>query len=143
MTALTKSPDAYQGKTVILGGVLVDQKRDGQRMWLHIKNRPLDEDYRPHRPPINEGPESGSYWVIVPDASTLPHKWEQWARVTIVGRVTDAKGIPSSIERTTEPVLKLLFLRGWTLEQSQQGTIWEDSVDANYLLSVPEGLHAE
>ena len=44
---------------------MVDQKQEGQRLWLHLKNRPLDQDYRPHRPAVNEGPEAGYYWVVV------------------------------------------------------------------------------
>ena len=143
LTALTASPETYRGKTVILGGVLVDQKQDDGLLWLHLRNRPLDKDYRPHRPPVNEGPEAGYYWVMVPNSSTLPPNWNQWARVTVVGRVTNSKEVASSMGSTTEPVLTLLFLRGWTMGQAQQGTSWEQSVDANYLLSVPEGLHGE
>lgn len=143
LTSLTESAEAYQGKTVILGGVVVDQKQEGQRLWLHLKNRPLDKDYRPHRPNMNEGPEAGHYWVMVPNSSTLPPKWKHWARVTVVGRVTNPKEVASSMGSTTEPILTLLFLRGWTMGQAQQGTSWEESVDANYLLSVPEGLHGE
>lgn len=139
LTSLTESPESYQGKTVILGGVVVDQKQEGERLWLHLKNRPLDKDYRPHRPTVNAGPEAGHYWIVVPNASALPHHWKHWARVTVVARVTD----PKSIEPTSEPVLTLLFMRGWTMGQAQQGSAWEESVDANYLLSVPEGLHGE
>ena len=117
LTSLTQSQEGYQGKTVILGGVVVDQKQDGQRLWLHLKNRPLDKDYRPHRPTINDGPEAGYYWVVVPDASTLPPKWKQWARVTVVGRVMDSKAVVSSIEPTAEPVLSLLFMRGWAMAE--------------------------
>jgi len=43
----------------------------------------------------------------------------------------------------TEPVLTLVFLRGWTMGQAQQGGAREESVGANNLLSVPEGLHGE
>jgi starvation-inducible outer membrane lipoprotein len=143
LTSLTESPEVYQGKTVILGGVVVTQKQDGQRLWLHLKNRPLDKDYRPHRPKVNEGPEAGLYWVLVPYASTLPPKWSEWTRVTVVGRVMDPKAVAPVIEPTTEPVLSLLFMRGWTMGQSQPGSAWEEQVDANYLLSVPEGLHGE
>jgi hypothetical protein len=143
LTSLAESPQAYQGKTVILGGVVVDQKQDGQRLWLHLKNRPLDKDYRPHRPTSNAGPEAGLFWVLVPNASTLPPKWSEWTRVPVVGRVMDPKAVAPSIEPTTEPVLSLLFMRGWTMGQTQQGSSWEESVDANYLLSVPEGLHGE
>ena len=143
LTSLTQSQEGYQGKTVILGGVVVDQKQDGQRLWLHLKNRPLDKDYRPHRPTINDGPEAGYYWVVVPDASTLPPKWKQWARVTVVGRVMDSKAVVSSIEPTAEPVLSLLFMRGWAMGQSSQAGVWEGSVDANYLFSVPEGIYRD
>lgn len=143
LTSLTQSREGYQGKTVILGGVVVDQKQDGQRLWLHLKNRPLDKDYRPHRPTINDGPEAGYYWVVVPNASTLPPKWKQWARMTVVGRVMDSKEVLSSIEPTSEPVLSLLFMRGWAMGQSSQAGVWEESVDANYLFSVPEGIHRD
>lgn len=143
LTALVAAQEGYQGKTVILGGVIVDQQQDGSRLWLHLKNRPLDKDYRPHRPTINEGPEAGYYWVLVPDASLLPPKWKQWARVTVVGRVKDSKITGPANRPTTEPVLGLVFMRGWAMGNSQQGGAWEESVDANYLLSVPEGLHGE
>ena len=143
LTALAESPERYQGKTVILGGVVVDHKQDGHMLWLHLKNRPLDKEYRPHRPTDSAGPETGYYRVLVPNSSTLPPKWEQWARVTVVGRVMNPKEVASSMGSTTEPVLTLLFLRGWTMGQAQQGSAWEESVDANYLLSVPEGLHGK
>lgn len=143
LTALAASPRAYQGKTVILGGVIVEHKQEESRLWLHVKNRPLDKDYRPHRPRSTSGPEAGLYWVLVPKSSALPPKWDQWARVTVVGRVIDPKEAPPSIGSLGEPLLTLLFMRGWTLGQTQQGSAWEESVDANYLLSVPEGLHGE
>ena len=143
LTSLVAAPEDYQGKTVILGGVVVDQKEDGSRLWLHLKNRPLDKDYRPHRPTMNDGPEAGYYWIVVPNASTLPPKWKQWARVTVVGRVKDSKEAGPPNRPTTEPVLSLVFMRGWAMGNSPQGGAWEESVDANYLLSVPEGLHGE
>ena len=143
LTAFAGEPDTYQGKTVILGGVVVDQQQNGQRLWLHLKNRPLDKDYRPHRPTSNEGPEAGYYWVVVPDESLLPPKWNQWARVTVVGRVVDQKEARPATVPAGEPVLRLLFMRGWTMGTAQGKGAWEERVDANYLLSVPEGLHGE
>lgn len=142
MTALTESPRSYQGKTVILGGVVVEEKPDGTRLWLRMKNRPLDKDYRPHRPAINEGPEAGYFWVVVSDAALLPPHWKQWARVTVVGRVTKAHADGAS-GAATEPVLTLLFMRGWNMGASKPVGAWEESTDARYLLSVPEGLHGE
>lgn len=143
LSALTASPDTYRGKTIALGGVIVDQKQEGERLWLHIKNRPLDKEYRPHRPTVNEGPEAGFYWVVVTNPSTLPPKWKHWARVTVVGRALDPTQIEPPVGRSMEPILALLFMRGWSMGQAQQGGTWEESVDANYLLSVPEGLHGQ
>lgn len=143
LTSLTEAPGAYEGKTVILGGVVVDHRQDGERLWIHLRNRPLDKDYRPHRPTVNTGSEAGLYWVVVRNASALPHKWNQWARVTVVGRVLNQKEAPSSIGSAGEPVLALLFMQGWTMGQAPQGGAWEESVDANYLLSVPGGIHGE
>ena len=143
LTSLAAAPETYQGKTVILGGVVVDQQQQGPRLWLHLKNRPLDKDYRPHRPTINEGPEAGYYWVVVPDASLLPPKWKQWARITVVGRVREQKEARPTMVPASEPVLGLVFMRGWAMGNAQGKGAWEESVDANYLLSVPEGLHGE
>ena len=143
LTSLAAAGETYQGKTVSLGGWVVDQHQQGQRLWLHVKNRPLDKDYRPHRPTINEGPEAGYYWVVVPDASLLPPKWKQWARVTVVGRVMDQTETRPTAVPTSEPVLSLVFMRGWAMGNAQGKGAWEESVDANYLLSVPEGLHGE
>ena len=143
LTALAAAPDRYQGKTVILGGVVVDQEQQGSRLWLHLKNRPLDKDYRPHRPTDNDGSEAGYYWVVVPDASLLPPKWNQWARVTVVGRVEDQKEARPTTVPASEPVVSLVFMRGWAMGKARGKGAWEESVDANYLLSVPEGLHGE
>lgn len=143
LTSLTESPEALQGKTVILGGVVIDHQQDGQTLWLHLRNRPLDKEYRPHRPTVNEGSEAGYYWVVVSNAATLPPKWNHWARVTVVGRLTGQKVTPSSNGPIREPVLSLVFMRGWTMAQAQQGSMQEESAGASDLLSVPEGLHAE
>lgn len=143
LTSLVAAPDTYQGKTVILGGVVVDQQQNGQRLWLHLKNRPLDKDYRPHRPTSTEGPEAGYYWVVVPDVSLLPPKWKQWARVTVVGRIGDQKEARPPTVPASEPVLGLVFMRGWAMGNAQGGGTWEETMDANYLLSVPEGLRGE
>jgi len=112
LTQLSKHPQAYQGKVVILGGVIVDQKQGDNRVWLHVKNRPLDDDYVPHMPITNEGPEAGSYWVTVVHKD-LPKDYRQWARVTVVGRVQF--GQTGSVKEAVDEglILSALYLRGW------------------------------
>lgn len=115
LTKLSKDPMAYRGKVVILGGVIVDQKEGDNRIWLRVKNRPLDDDFVPHIPVTNEGPEAGYYWVMVWKRD-LPKDYRQYARITVVGRLTGGKVAfdeEGSDERIQNVVLTALYLRGW------------------------------
>lgn len=115
LTKLSRQPDVYQGKVVILGGVIVEEKPGDNRVWLRMKNRPLDLDYVPHIPVTNEGPEAGHYWVMVAKRD-LPPDYRQWARVTVIGRVMGGKMAfdeAGSDERIKNVVLSAIFLKGW------------------------------
>lgn len=50
LIALIARPENYRGKVVLLGGTIVDEEESAQYLWLRVKNRPLDQDYVPHRP---------------------------------------------------------------------------------------------
>jgi starvation-inducible outer membrane lipoprotein len=112
LTSLSKRHAEYQGKVVILGGVIVDHKSGDNRVWLHIKNRPLDADYVPHIPITNEGPEAGYYWVMVWNKD-LPMDYQQWARVTVVGRVLAGQAAQEQHAVDEGVVLSALYLHGW------------------------------
>ncbi len=112
LTSLMKRLAEYQGKVVVLGGVIVDQKMGDNRVWLQIKNRPLDGDYVPHIPVTREGPEAGTYWVMVWNKD-LPKNYQQWARVTIVGRVLAGQAGQEKDASGEGLVLAALYLRGW------------------------------
>lgn len=112
LTTLTKKRAAYQGKVVILGGVIVNHKQGDNRVWLRVKNRPLDGDYIPHLPVDKEGPESGLYWVMVWNKD-LPKDYRQWARVTIVGEVLSGRTSQDLNAVEEELVLSAIYLRGW------------------------------
>ncbi len=134
LTQLASSPQTYRDKVVILGGVLVKERQEGDRVWLQLKNRPLDELYHPHRPIVNEGPEAGHFWVTAASKDQLPARYRKWARMTVVGRVAgEAKG---------EPVLMLMYVRGWGYSGDHDDS-WEETLDPAYSLTVPEGLHGE
>ncbi len=112
LTKLSKRPEAYQGKVVILGGVIVSEKPGDNRVWLRIKNRPLDVDYVPHIPVTNEGPEAGHYWVMVAKRD-LPPDYREWARVTVVGRVMGGRTGQEESAVGEELVLSALYFKGW------------------------------
>jgi starvation-inducible outer membrane lipoprotein len=132
LSSLVKNPQAYQGKVVILGGVVVAQRLDGEKIWLLVKNRPLDEDYRPHELLSPRDAEAGQYWIVI-RPQDFSYSYRTWARLTVVGRVTDDR--PSDAEPGPEPTLAALHLRGWSL--SGRGDVWEDNQDANYIMSTP------
>lgn len=131
LTALTAHPEMYRGKVVLLGGTIIEEEENEQYLWLHLTNRPLDQDYIPHRPANMDGPETGSYWVVV-TKQQFPREYRQWARMTVVGRVTGMQRFE------TEPVLSLLYVRGWGLSPAHHG-VWEN-LDPNYIPSTPGGI---
>jgi hypothetical protein len=114
-----------------MGGTITDEQEQDQFLWLRLKNRPLDQDYKPHRPADGDGPEAGSYWVVV-SKQQVPPKYRSWARTTVVGRVTGQQ------RSQAEPVLMLLYMRGWGSTGNSAG-LWEN-IDPNYVPSVPGSI---
>ncbi len=135
LTTLAAHPEVYRGKVVILGGVIIEEEVNEQHLWLRLKNLPLDVDYHPHRPSDSDGPDAGDYWVMV-GKQQLPHHYRQWARMTVVGQVTGTKRFGR------EPVLSLLYVRGWGMSSAHDG-VWQKSYDPNYLPEAPEGIGGE
>ena len=131
LTTLTADPERYRGKVVILGGTIIEEAENEQDLWLHVTNRPLDQDYIPHTPADKNGPEGGSYWVVVAKQQ-FPRQYREWARMTVVGRVTGMQ------QYETEPVLSLLYVRGWGLGSAHHG-VWEH-VNPTYMPSTPGGI---
>lgn len=131
LTMLSSDPQPYVGKVVILGGTITEEYQKDQFLLLHLKNRPLDQDYKPHRPADLDSAEAGSYWVQV-SKEQIPPKYRNWARATVVGRVTGERW------SGTEPVLTLLYMRGWSASGSNAG-LWEN-INPNYVPSVPGSI---
>ena len=85
----------------------------------------------PHRPVDPYSPEAGSYWVTVEKQQLHPN-FRDWGRVTVVGRVTGEQRFK------TEPVLLLLYMRGWNT--SGKHSVWEN-INPRYVPSVPLVVH--
>jgi starvation-inducible outer membrane lipoprotein len=131
LTMLSTNSQPYVGKVVLLGGTIMEEEDHAQVLMLRLKNRPLDQDYKPHRPADSGSPEAGSYWVMVPKKQ-VPPKFRNWARATIVGRVTGER------RYQTEPVLTLLYMRGWGASGDHAG-LWEN-IDPSYVPSIPGSI---
>ena len=89
---------------MILGGVIIEEKEVGDQVFLRLKNRPLDQDYKPQRPLSLDGSEAGYYWVMI-SRSDLPEQYRDWARVTVVGEVAGNRPSAADSSGALEPVL--------------------------------------
>jgi starvation-inducible outer membrane lipoprotein len=141
LTSLKQSPETYKGKVVILGGVIIDKRVEPDRVWLLIKNRPIDEDFVPHVPASLEGPEAGFYWVAVAPQG-LPKSYQGWARLTVVGLVSDEPHPEVGIINP-DTVLVALYMRGWGHGWGGYGTheeAWEDTRSASSIMSAPKSI---
>lgn len=139
LTMLANHPETYRGKVVILGGAVVTRREESGRIWLLVRNRPLDADYVPHLPASVGNTEGGEYWVMV-SPEGLPKKSRNWSRLTVVGRVSDKRPAQHAPGTGQEPVLAALYLRGWGTDLGGDGLhedTWEDTEDASYVLSTP------
>jgi starvation-inducible outer membrane lipoprotein len=135
LTTILNPSNYYQDKLVILGGTITEEEiRDG-RLWLHVRNRPLDQDYRPQLPPSPDDPEGGPYWVVVGDRMHFPDSHRHWGDMIVVGRV-------AGVAPGKEPILNMVFVRGWGLN-SAHDEVWEDLVDANYVPLPPASTAVE
>ncbi|HEU4686406.1 MAG TPA: Slp family lipoprotein [Nitrospira sp.] len=135
LSQLVAAPQVYRGKLIILGAAIHEElTRDGS-LWLHVRNRPLDQDYRPQLPPSADDPEAGSYWIVVTDPRQFPSSYRHWADMTVVGR-------PVGLAPGKEPIIRMVYVRGWGLNARHNG-VWEDSLDANYLFATPTGAIGE
>jgi hypothetical protein len=131
LTDLMADPEKYQGKVMLLGGTPVEEEATEEYLWLRLRNRPLDKNYAPQLPAAPSGSEAGLYWVMV-DKNKLPETYREWGRMTVAGRVT------GTTRFQTEPVLALLYVRGWGVEGKHAG-VWEH-VNPNYMPTSPGGI---
>ena len=113
---LTRQAEAYRGKVVALGGVIMNARYDQQgRTWMLVRNRPLDSDLEPHIPVSRD--DQDSFWAIV-DSKQLTANFKRWARITVIGRVSDES--PSQLGqlgaesmKRKAPVVVSDYIHGW------------------------------
>lgn len=135
LSKLKASPQAYQDRLVVMGAVILEEEHRESSLWLHVRNRPLDQDYRPQLPPSADDPEGGWYWVVVGDHQKFPSSHHHWGDMVVVGRMT---GLASG----REPILKMVYVRGRGL-QPEHDSAWEDLLDTNYIPYIPTEVIGE
>jgi starvation-inducible outer membrane lipoprotein len=142
LTDLKQRPDVYKGKVVILGGAIVEKRQEPERIWLLVRNRPVDEDFVPHVPPSMEGDEAGYYWVALTPQG-LPPSYQGWARITVVGRISDEPH-PEFVSITNPDIVLVgLYVRGWGGRWGGYGIhqeAWEETRPASSIMTTPKSI---
>lgn len=134
-STLAANPQLYQDRVVILGAVIVKEERRDGVLWLHVKNRPLDKEYRPQLPSSPYDPDAGWYWIVVENPKLVPDSYHQWADMTVVGRVL-------GLGPGNEPLIKMVYVRGWGLTFAHDG-VWQHVKDMNYIAPIPGAIRGE
>jgi len=132
LTSITAAPADYQGRMVVLGGTIVNETMRENQLWLHVRNRPLDEDYVPQLPPSPDDPEAAEYWVVVEKNQRFPPSHHHWADMILAGYV--AGQTPAK-----EVIIKLAYARGRTLDLSSYDA-WDHP---EYATFVPHSIAIE
>ena len=85
-TDLRGNPDAYVGKTVLLGGVVVSVENKKEGTWLEVYQTALDREGRPTDTDV-----SGGRFLALFEGLLDGAVYEQGRRVTIAGVVKGAR----------------------------------------------------
>ncbi len=108
---LASDPDAYQGKIVILGGVIAQTTPKPGQTELEIVQKPLDYFNEPR---LTDS--SGGRFLVITDRFLDPLIYRQDRKITVAGEVTG-----SEVRKLDEldyryPVIKSRELKLWPLQ---------------------------
>lgn len=97
---LQKNPDAYLGKVVILGGVILSSTVKQEETSIEVLQQPLDRQYRPENRDVSYGRFLVVFQGFLDPAIYAPHRL-----ITVAGEVTGKKVLPIKEIQYTYPLL--------------------------------------
>ena len=107
---LIGNPEAFTGKTVLLGGTIVLTENSPEKTTLSILQHDLDSDLEP----LNNDRSKGRFIVMVPEFLD-PAIFAEGRRITAVGRVTGRETRPLNGIPYVYPVIEKTYLHLWPL----------------------------
>jgi outer membrane lipoprotein len=108
---LNKNPEAFTGKTILLGGTIVLTENEPKKTTLIILQHDLDSDFKP----INNDDSEGRFMVTVPEFLD-PAIFAEGRRITAVGTVTGRETRPLNGIPYVYPVIEKTYLHLWPHE---------------------------
>ncbi|MFZ7128521.1 MAG: Slp family lipoprotein [Desulfobacterales bacterium] len=115
--ALQQNPEAYIGRTVILGGYVLEVRNEKDATKLVVLQSPLKTGDEP-------GPRDASQgrFIAVKNGFLDPEIYQQDRKVTVAGTVTGSMKEPVSQKMFLYPVLEIVEVHLWEDEPDYRGT---------------------
>ncbi len=110
---LREDPDAFKGKTVVLGGDIIQTENQTQSTRLVVLQLPLDGDLKP----LGNDQSEGRFMIVAPEFLD-PAIYAKGRRITAVGKVTGKETRPLSGIPYVYPVMEKRYLHLWPVERS-------------------------
>jgi outer membrane lipoprotein len=111
--SLFNDPEAFVGKTVVLGGDIILTENRPEKTHLIILQRDLDGDLKP----LAADQSKGRFIVIVPEFLD-PAIYTKGRRITIVGTITGKEIRQLSEIPHVYPVMEKKYLHLWPIENT-------------------------
>ena len=112
--SLGNDPEAFVGKTVVLGGDIISTENRPEKTILVVLQHDLDGDLKP----LGDDQSKGRFMVIVPEFLD-PVIYAKSRRITAVGTVTGKEIRQLNNIPYVYPVIEETYLRLWPVERIQ------------------------
>jgi outer membrane lipoprotein len=108
---VVKDPDAYKGKTVLLGGAIIETKNLADKSQVVVLQRPLDSRDRPVAGDVSEG-----RFIVTTPGFLDPAIYSQGRKITVAGKVVGKEKRPLGEIEYAYPVIEKQGLYLWPAE---------------------------
>ena len=113
---LQRNPEAFQEKTVLLGGKIIETRNLSEKTVLMVSQRMLDSNHRP----IREDQSQGRFMVHVPEFLD-PAIYRRERNITVIGRVAGSSVLPLNGTPYRYPIIEKKELYLWPVEEPFSG----------------------
>lgn len=106
-----QNPDAYQGKVVLWGGVIIGAKNQKEGTLIEILQKPTGMDGRPKDVDLSAG-----RFLAIYDGYLDVAIYAQGREVTVAGEIMGKRGLPLGEIEYTYPLLSVKEIHLWPLK---------------------------
>ena len=127
---LSKDPEAYQGKTVLLGGDVIETQNLSDKTLVVVLQRPLDRRGEPSAGDVSEG-----RFIITTPGFLDPAIYGSGRKITVAGTVVGKEVRPLGEIKYTYPIIKKRELYLWPEEEAAS-----DEADVHFGVGIGVGF---